>query len=115
MVIDNQVADATWGTGKKKVEYSAMMKAVEPELTVYFYEILKESSSGFSFGTVEAESYTISGTTRSGKQSMVIMGPTGVATNWEWDYGDTRRVVEDVVTRHGWKLKTVLQKKSAQW
>ncbi len=77
VVIDNQVADANWGTGKKKVEYSAIMKAVEPELTVYFWEILKEKGAGLSFGGFEAESYSTFGTKRSGKTKEVVIGPDG--------------------------------------
>ena len=115
VTIDNQVADANWGAGKKKVEYAAVMKAVEPELTVYFWEILKEKGAGLSFGGFEAESYSTFGTKRSGKTKEVVIGPTGVAMDYSWDYAATRNIVEDVVRRHGWQMKVVLQKKSAQW
>lgn len=115
IVVDNQVVNANWGTGKKKVEYSAMMKAVEAERTLYFWEIVKESSSGLNFGGFEAESYSTSGTKRSGKQKMMVIGADGVPVEWEWDYGATRSVIEDVARRHGWATKVVLQKKSAQW
>jgi hypothetical protein len=115
IVVDNQIVDANWGVGKKKVEYSAIMKAVEPELTLYFWEIVKESGAGLTFGGFEAETYSTSGKTRSGVQKMMIIGADGVPVEWEWDYAATRRVVEDVASRHGWKTKVVLQKKSAQW
>lgn len=115
IVIDNQILNANWGVGNKKVEYSAILKAVEPELTVYFWEIVKESSAGVNFGGFEAETYSTSGKTRSGVQKMMIIGANGVPVEWEWDYAATRSIVEDVARRHGWKVKTVLQKKSAQW
>ena len=115
IVVDNQIVDASWVGGKKTVEYSAAMKAVEPELTLYFWEILKETSSGLNFGGFEAEAYTTSGTTRSGKQKMMVLGTDGVPVEWEWDYAATRSVVEDVARRHGWSTKVVLQKKSAEW
>jgi len=115
IVVDNQVVNANWGAGKKKVEYSAIMKAVEAERTLYFWEIVKESGSGLNFGGFEAESYSTSGATRSGKQKMMIVGANGVPVEWEWDYGATRSVIEDVARRHGWATKVVLQKKSAQW
>jgi len=115
VVVDNQIVNANWGTGKKKVEYSAIMKAVEAERTLYFWEIVKESSSGLNFGGFEAESYSTSGATRSGKQKMMIVGANGVPVEWEWDYGATRSVIEDVARRHGWATKVVLQKKAAQW
>lgn len=115
IVIDNQIVNANWGVGNKKVEYSAVMKAVEPELTLYFWEIVKESGAGLNFGGFEAETYSISGKTRSGMQKMMILGANGVPVEWEWDYAATRSVVEDAAARHGWKTKVVLQKKSAQW
>lgn len=92
-----------------------MMKAVEAERTLYFWEIVKESSSGLNFGGFEAESYSTSGTKRSGKQKMMVIGADGVPVEWEWDYGATRSLIEDVARRHGWATKVVLQKKSAQW
>ena len=91
------------------------MKAVEPERTIYFWEILKESGAGLNFGGFEAETYGVSGKSRSGVQKMMIVGANGVPVEWEWDYADTRRIVEDVAARHGWNTKVVLQKKSAQW
>jgi hypothetical protein len=115
IVVDNQIVNANWGSGNKKVEYSAVMKAVETELTLYFWEIVKESSAGLTFGGVGAETYSYSGKTRSGVQKMMIIGADGQPVEWEWDYAATRSIVEDVAARHGWKTKVVLQKKSAQW
>ncbi len=112
IVVDNQLVDANWGTGKKKVEYSAIMKAVEPELTLYFWEIVKESAPAEL--AVEAETYSTR-QARSGVQKMVIIGADGLPVEWEWDYAATRSIVEDVASRHGWTTKVVQQKESAQW
>lgn len=114
VVIDNQVADMAWGTGKKKVDYEAVLKAVEAEGTVYFWEMLKERGGGVSFGGFEAESYSSFGGKRWGTTKQAVVGPGG-AGGFEWDYAATRRIVEEVVARHGWQLKVVLRKKSAQW
>ena len=115
VTIDNKVAQASWGTGKKKVEYSAHMKAVEPERTLYFFEILKEQGAGLSFGGFESESYTTFGKKRSGKTKEVVLGPNGVAMDYEWDYGQTRAIVESVCARHGWTVKVVLRPGSAKY
>jgi hypothetical protein len=115
IVIGDQVADASWGIGNKKVEYSAVMKAVESERTVYFWEMLKEKGAGMNFGGFESESYTTVGKKRSGVKKETVIGPDGVAMDYEWDYAATRRIVEEVAARHGWQLKVVLRKKSAQW
>ena len=114
IAIDNKVADGSYGTGKKKVEFEALLKAVEPERTVYYWEILKEKGAGMSFGGFEAESYSTFGTKRSGTKKEVLVGPGG-AVAWDWDYAKTRQIVEAVAARHGWRVKTVLRKGSAQW
>lgn len=115
ITIDNQVALASWGTGKKKVEFSAHMKAVEPERTVYYFEVLKEKGAGLSFGGVQSESYSTFGTKRSGKTKEVVLGPNGVAMDYEWDYGQTRRIIESVCAKHGWQTKTVLMPGKAKY
>jgi len=115
VVIDNLVADAEWGTGAKNVEFSAIMKAIEPEHTIYYWEMLKGSGGGLNFGGFDAEMSTTSGMKRWGVTKEAVIGPGGVAMDYTWDYAATRRIVEDVAARHGWKVKAVLQKKSAQW
>jgi hypothetical protein len=115
IVIDNQVSSAAWSGGKKSVEYSAVLKAVEPERTVYFWELLKERGSGISFGGFEAESYSTFGTKRSGTTKGATVGPSGVVESHTWDYGATRQIIESVAARHGWAVKTVLKRKSASW
>jgi hypothetical protein len=91
------------------------MKAVEPERTIYYWEIVKESGGGLSFGGFDAEMSTTSGMKRWGTKKEVVIGPGGVAMDYSWDYGATRSIVESVAAKHGWKVKTVLQKKSASW
>lgn len=115
MVIDNQVSDAAWAGGKKKVEYSAILKAVEAERTVYFWEMLKEKGGGLSFGGFEAETYSTVGTKRSGTTRGATLGPGGVVESHEWDYAATRSIIESVAAQHGWTVKTVLKKSSAAW
>lgn len=63
------------------------MKAVEAERTIYYWETLKESGTG----------------------------PNGAAMKADWGYAAARRIVEDVAARHGWQVKVVLKKNSAQW
>jgi hypothetical protein len=113
--LNNQVADANWGAGKKKVTYEAAMKAVEPERTLYFWEVLKESGGGLSFGGADFESTTTFGTKRSGKTKEVVIGPQGVVVDYSWDYAATRNLVTEIAGRHGWQVKTVLVKKKAMW
>lgn len=106
--------DASWGVGKKKVEYSAVLKAVEGERTIYFWELLKERGSGMSFGSFESESYSTVGTRRFGSKSETVVTPGGTES-WDWNYSTTRKMIENIAAEQGWKVKTVLRKKSAEW
>ena len=115
IVIGNEIADASWGTGQKKVEYSAILKADEAQRTVVYWELIKESSSGLNFGSFDAEATTTVGLQRSGNKAEAIIGPNGVAMDADWDYAATRSIVESVVARHGWRLESVVRKSSAQW
>jgi hypothetical protein len=115
ITIANQVADASWTTGKKKVEYSAALKAVEPERMVYFWEMLKEKGGGLSFGTMESESYSTFGAKRFGTTKEVVIGPGGKVVDYSWDYGKTRAIVEAAAAQHGWRVKVVLNKAKAMW
>lgn len=115
ITIDNDISDASWAGGRMKVEYAAVLKAVEPEATVYFWEILKEQKAGLSFGQLDSESYTTLGARRSGETREVVVGPGGVVADAAWDYGATRSIVESVTASRGWRLTTVIRKAAAQW
>lgn len=115
ILIDNVVADESWGTGAKKVEYEAVLKADESDRTVYFWELLKEKGGGLSFGGVQSESYSTFGAKRSGTKKEVVLRPGGTAMDYSWDYAATRHRIEAVAKSNGWRLKVVLRKKSAQW
>jgi hypothetical protein len=115
MVIGNQIADANWGTGAKRVEFSAIMKAVEGERTIYYWEMIKESGGGLNFGGFDAEMSTTVGMKSWGTKKETVIGPGGTELDYNWDYAATRRIVEDVAARHGWQVKVVLKKNSAQW
>jgi hypothetical protein len=113
MTIASNPLDGTWGVGKKRAEYSAALKVSEPDRAVTFWEILKERSSGMTFGTFESETYTTFGTKRSGTKKEKVIGPG--SGSWEWGYGTTRKVVEDIAARHGFAVRVVLTRHSATW
>ena len=115
IVVSNEVANASWAGGKKKIEFSAIMKAVEAEHTIYYWEMLKESGSGLDFGGFDAEMSTTVGMKSWGTKKETVIGPDGIAMDAEWDYAATRRIVENGAARHGWQVKVVLKKNSAQW
>lgn len=114
LVIGSEVAKANWITGKKKVTYSAIMKAEESERTVYWWEMLQESGGGLSFGAMGAESTSTFGTKRYGTKKEVVIGPGGVAMDYSWDYAATRQLAEEIAARHGFAFKVVLRRSSAE-
>jgi hypothetical protein len=113
MVVASNPVDGSWGLGHKRVEYTAALKAVEAERTVYFWELLKERSSGMTFGTFESETYTQVGLKRSGTKKEAVVGPG--SASWEWGYGTLRALIEDVAARHGFTVRVVLTRRSASW
>lgn len=110
--IKNVLVDYDVKVGKKKVEYSACLLAREEERKVVFWEMLKEQSSGIRglFAGIKVETYKSDGRTISGKVREVGWNPAGKAVDYEWDYAQTRHLVESVVKSHGWKFTTILRK-----
>jgi hypothetical protein len=115
VLIHNEIARANWGIGKKKVEYRAMMKAVEAERVLYFWEMLKEEGAGLSFGGVETENTTTFGGKRWGVTKEKIIAPGGTVVDYTWDYAQTRRIVEAIAAKHGFAVKVVLRKKNVTY
>lgn len=111
LAIASELADARWLTGTKKVTFEALLKAEPSESRIYYWEMLKESGAGTGLGW-QTESWSVSGTRRSGSTKGGVFGTAGAADH-DWDYARTRSLVEEICARHGWTVKTVLRKKSA--
>ena len=114
--IKSVLADANWGVGKKRVEYSACLLAKENEQIVFYWEMIKETGSGMEWtGGFKMQSFKV-GKAISGKTKEVIIGPDGKkVADYDWDYGRTRGAVENVVKAQGWKFKTVLMKNKTKY
>lgn len=114
--IKSVLADAHWGVGRKKVEYSACLLAKEAERTVVYWEMIKEVSAGMgAFAWFRAEKFRSDGRTLSGAVRETGYGPNGKVIDYNWDYARTRGLVEKVVKEQGWKFATVLLKKKAMY
>ena len=114
--ISNELTNANWGVGKKKVEYSACLLADQGTRTIIFWDIIKEKSQGiaalFSFKT---ETYRTDGMTRSGTVNETGYGLGGKVIDYNWDYAQVRQVIEGVARYQGWQFKTVLMKGKASY
>jgi hypothetical protein len=105
MVIESNPVHGTWGAGFGRVEYSAALKAVEEDRTVYFWEQLKDRSV--------AEEQALPGKKGSGTKAESAVGPG--SASWEWGYGTQLAHVEEVAHRHGFTVRVVLARTSATW
>lgn len=114
--IKSVLADASWGLGKKKVEYSACLLLKPTDRTAVFWEMIKEVGSGMGiFGGFKVETYKSDGKTISGSVKEKGFGPTGKVIDYTWDYAGTREMVEMVVKASGWSFTTVLRKGKAMY
>lgn len=112
--IRTEFLDATWGAGHKKIEYQAAAFLYEAERTLYFWEFVKETGSGFSFAG-ESETSFQSGTTLFRKIKSVGYGPDGKAYEYHLDLGSITKAFKETARQYGWKFKVVLKRERASY
>jgi len=114
--ISNELANADLAAGKKKVEYSARLLADQGTRTIIFWEIIKEKSQGIgAFFSFKTETYRTDGKVRSGTVNETGYGLGGKVIDYNWDYAQTRQVIEGAARYQGWQFKTVLMKEKASY
>lgn len=114
--IKSALADANWGLGKKKVDYSACLLLKPTDRTAVFWEMIKEVGSGMGiFGGFKVETYRSDGKTISGSVKERGYGPAGKVIDYTWDYAGTRGLVEGMVKAGGWGFSTTLRKGKAMY
>ncbi|HBQ65199.1 MAG TPA: hypothetical protein DD727_09870 [Clostridiales bacterium] len=111
-VIQCEFLDARWSTGHKKIHYNASIFFDESQRTVFFWELTRESGSGFSFG-VDTQSSFQTGKTLFRKVRSIQSGPDGIAYEINLDLGAIPRLFKDIAKSRGWKFKTVLKREKA--
>ena len=112
--VNAEFLNAGWSTGKKKIRYEASVFADERDNTVYMFEKTTESGQGFSFGS-GSETSVQSGKTLFRKVKSVQYGPDGKVYEIDLDLGAIPKSVKETALQYGWKFKTVLSKKKAQY
>lgn len=110
--INEELLDAGFSTGKKKIRYEAMILFDEADKTVKMYEKTTEISAGVSFG-MSGESTFQSGSTLFRKVKSVQYGPEGKVFEYNFDIGAIAKTVKTAAIAQGWKFKTVILKKNA--
>ncbi|KAF0185620.1 MAG: hypothetical protein FD164_185 [Nitrospirae bacterium] len=96
---------AQWMLGSKKVRFEAVMVLDAQSLTVTYWEMLSEKTSGIAAGFFMGRCAQ-KGTSRSesGKGAM----PSG--ESYQYDFGSYRDRVRECVLSSGWQFRPVLKK-----
>lgn len=113
MVIASNPVDASWGAGESRAEYKAVLKAVEADRTVHFWELLTGRNGSASADGFESESDPAGPVKDSEPGRDVAIGPGSAP--WDWGYGTLRQVVEEVAARHGFGVRVELDRQVAVW
>lgn len=114
ITVDCELLDAKMGSGEKKIRYEDAILVDEAEKTVFLYEKITEKSKGFSFGA-SGESSFQSGKTLMRHVKGTYMGTNGVVINYDFDLGDIPKSMKAIAEKNGFKFKTVIRRKSAQF
>ena len=112
--VDEELLDASFSTGKKKLHYEAMILLDEADKTIKMYEKTTEISTGVSFG-MSGETSFQSGSTLMRKVKSVQYGPEGKVFEYNFDLGAISKAVKSAAKEHGWSFKTVILKKNAMY
>jgi len=108
LMISNEVVDSSWFSGKKKVTYAAQLLLKEEEKTAYYWEMLKETSSGLSF-SAGFQKKKIRGVEVFQQAREKGFSPTGEPVyDYQFDYGSLRDAFKQLLQSRGWKFKVVL-------
>lgn len=108
LVITNEVVNKSWATGKKKTSYQARLLLDEQTATAYFWELLKETSSGIQF------SFGVEKTRIKGKELFNSISERGYGLDgqqvydYQFDYGSLREAFKQMIEQAGWSFKLVL-------
>lgn len=114
ITISNELLDAKWSTGKKKITYKAYIYCDEETKTVYMWELTSELGSGISFGNSSENTFQL-GSTLYRKVKSMQYGLDGKAYEYDIDIGAIAKTVKEVTKVAGWKFKTVLKKEKAMY
>lgn len=110
IAVTNEVVNQSWATGKKKVSYQARMLLDDSAQTVYFWEMLKEVSSGLQF-KVGFETTRIKGKEVFSSRSEKYYEVNGQKVlDYQFDYGSLRGAFQEIIEQAGWNFKLVITK-----
>lgn len=113
MTIASNPVDGMWGTGGTRAEYASALRVAEVDRVVHFWEMLKENGSAVPLQAVGPDAYAPAVAQVPDATQKASADPR--STSWEWGYGTTREVVEEVAARHGFTVRLALTRDAAVW
>jgi hypothetical protein len=99
--------------GSKEIVYEALIYLDQQQKTAFMYE--KSSENKSSLPSETSGSLFQSGTATDRNENNVRYGLDGTIYEFELEMGTIAKAVRQSVKRNGWKFKTVLQKRLAQF
>ena len=114
ITVNSQLLDAKGGSGSKSITYENSVLVDEKEKTIFLYEKTAEKSKGFSFGSSSESSFQ-SGKTLSRHVKGVFVGSNGAQVTYDFDIGEISKTIKSIAESHGWKFKSVIRRKSAEY
>lgn len=115
VMVTNEVTNSSWFSGKKKITYTAQLLLKEGEKTAYYWEMLKETSSGLSF-QMGVQKKKIKGTEVFQQSRERGYAPGGALVyDYEFDYGSLREAFKKLIESRGWKFKVVIMRGKATY
>lgn len=114
LTVDCELLDAKVGSGEKKISYENAILVDEREKTVFLYEKTTEKSKGFSFGSSSESSFQ-SGKTLMRHVKGTFTGTNGTVVSYDFDIGEISKSIKAIAEKNGFKFKTVIRRKSAQF
>jgi hypothetical protein len=114
ITVNCQLLDAKGGSGSKSITYEDAVLVDEKDKTIFLYEKTAEKSKGFSFGSSSESSFQ-SGKTLSRHVKGVFIGSNGAQVTYDFDIGEISKTIKSIAEKHGWKFKSVIRRKSAEY
>ena len=114
VTVNCELLDAKVGSGEKKIVYENAILVDEKEKTVFLYEKIQEKSKGFSFGSSSESSFQ-TGKTLMRHVKGTYVGANGTVATYDFDLGEIPKAIKAIAERNGFKFKTVIRRKSAEF
>ena len=114
ITVSIELFDANVGSCEKKISYENAILIDEDAKIIFLYEKTTDKSRGFSFGSSSESSFQ-SGKSLKRRVKGSFIGATGAKIEYDFDIGEISKAIEAIAEKYGFKVKSVIRRKSAQF